>query len=513
MTAPRRLPLALCAVLAAPPAAGQDSAPLSAIDWLDRALAVPEGPAAPPATTPPVRTPLAARGTAIDRRALPAPSVDGTGLFPARRAGLERGLWGRTPLPVLTAALERLGPDTVPAAQQLALRVLTAELAPPRAADPGTPGGWLRARVERLIALGAVQQADRLLRAAPRHNAALAARAFDVALLLGADDRACAGLRGRIANHDLQGARIFCLARGGDWPAALVALQAARALGVLPQGQGVLLDRFLREEDGDLALPPPRALSVLDWRLLDALGDPVGTAGLPLAFAHADLRGTAGWRAQLDAAERLARAGVLDPERLLGLYTRRAPAASGSVWERVRAVQALDAALRDGAGAGDALRAAWLRFRDAELESAFAQIFADRLAARPLDGAAQGVQWRVLMLAGRAPDGIAPPDNARARSAAALAGVATGLAPDAGAMATALAGALNGPPRLDDARALWLDEGAQGRLLLDALAHVADGAAGDARAAGAGVAALRALGLDGPARQIAVELLLLDRRG
>ena len=66
---------------------------------------------------------------------------------------------------------------------------------------------------------------------------------------------------------------------------------------------------------------------------------------LPLAFAHAELRDTAGWKSQIESAERLARAGVIAPNVLLGLYTERLPAASGGVWDRAAAFQRFESAL------------------------------------------------------------------------------------------------------------------------------------------------------------------------
>ena len=69
---------------------------------------------------------------------------------------------------------------------------------------------------------------------------------------------------------------------------------------------------------------------------------------LPLAFTYADLSDNAGWKAQIEAAERLSRAGAIAPNLLLGLYTSQKPAASGGVWDRVAAFQGLDTAVAKG---------------------------------------------------------------------------------------------------------------------------------------------------------------------
>ena len=72
----------------------------------------------------------------------------------------------------------------------------------------------------------------------------------------------------------------------------------------------MLLARFL---DSDIVSTPPdpdflRNPTPLVFRMLEAVGEPIPTNPLPLAFAHADLGENRGWKSQIDAAEQLARA-------------------------------------------------------------------------------------------------------------------------------------------------------------------------------------------------------------
>ena len=48
----------------------------------------------------------------------------------------------------------------------------------------------------------------------------------------------------------------------------------------------------------------PGAPDPLTFRLFETIGERLPTAALPRAFAHADLRDVAGWKAQIEAAER-----------------------------------------------------------------------------------------------------------------------------------------------------------------------------------------------------------------
>lgn len=513
------------------PSAGlaQQGAPLSAIDWLEQALTQPLGPSAPPRAPKLMPEPDAwpdlasgaegvslADDPAITARPLAQSTLDSTGLFAAARIGLPQDVWGPTPVATLTRAIAAQTSDMVPAAQRLLLRLLVAEFAPPQLADTDRVGQLLAARLDKLIEIGALEQATQLLEAAPSQTAALNARAFEIALLLGEEDRACTRLQGQLFAKGGEAARIFCLARQGDWHSAHAALGAARALGGIAPADADLLARFLEEEDGSPDLAPPPNLTPMGWRILEALGEPVGTGTLPVAFAHADLRGTSGWRAQIDAAERLTRTGVMQPGRLMGIYTHRRAAASGGVWDRVRAVHALDGALNDtdSAAIGTALTQAWPLFAQVGLDSAFARIFAERLAPHDLSGPAVTLQWKILLLAeghlNRAAQ-IAP-DTSTGRLAMALASgnsLPTAAAPGFG---NAIHAGFSEPP-LPQPQALWLQNHERGRLILTALAQIATATQGDMLAAERGLSALLALGLSRDARQIALELLLLDRRG
>ncbi len=495
-------------------------APLSAIDWLERAMSAPlpqQSTAPPPPPPDDTLITLPAKGfEEISSAPLGRSELETTGLFTAERVGLPRGLWGPTPTSEIVAAIVSLPADTMPAAARLSLRLLMAEFAPPLQNIPETRGALLLARVDKLVELGALEQAGQLIAAAPETSAALNARAFDIALLLGEEDRACAHMSGQIAAQHSHSAQIFCMARRGDWQSAFASLQVGRALGLLDENEAALLTRFLEEEEEEGQITPPPHITPLGWRIMEALGDPVTTASLPVAYAHADLRGTSGWRSQLDAAERLTRANVLEPNRLLGLYTQRRAAASGGLWERVRIIQHLERALqqRNQIAISTALTEAWPLFAAVELEVAFAQMKGEALAKTPLSGAAAEIMWKMLLLTqenAALADELAP-DTDLGRFIMALAKGAEVLPVSSASMAGAIHAAFS-TSELPQQVQEQLDSGAVGLTLLGALSQIADGAAGDLHAATLGLQRLRALGLDPVARQIAIELLLLERRG
>ena len=94
-------------------------------------------------------------------------------------------------------------------------------------------------------------------------------------------------------------------------------------------------------------LPPPEIISPLEYRLYEAIGEPIPAAYLPIQYSQSDLSGENGWRAQVIAAERLSLTGAIPENQILGIYTSNDPGVSGGMWERVKAVKDLDLALED----------------------------------------------------------------------------------------------------------------------------------------------------------------------
>jgi hypothetical protein len=260
---------------------------------------------------------------------------------------------------------------------------------------------------------------------------------------------------------------------------------------------------------------PPKPLTPLIWRIYDALGDTIPTATLPLAFSHAELGPRAGWKTQIEAAERLARAGVLAPNLLLGVYTNRVPAASGGVWDRVDAFQRFDAAIakNDAALIAQTLPRAYQMVKSVELEVPFAALYGEDLAKVTLTGEAGDMAYELGLLSPKAEVLSATSDTGQRRQF--LAGLARGevaglTPPDS--MGRAIAPAFAGVALPDDLTALVASKQV-GQAILAAIDRINTGVLGEERAVTEGLALLRALGLESAARATALQLMILERRG
>jgi hypothetical protein len=494
------------------PAAALAQQPLSAIDWIGQKP--PDDFASPVLMEPPVTE------TGLNPTIKVSPLVElavPLGLVPSSITGLPFGLWSGSDPDGLAALIANVKVSDNPAMQRLLYTLLLTESLPP--AGQNADEIMLLARVDRLLELGATDPAQALVQlAGPTKNAARFSRWFDATLLNGDEDGACAAIA--IAPHLAPGyaARIFCGSRLGDWQTAALTLELVHALNLLPPDQLALLDRFLSPDVFEHAPPlrVPDAPDPLTFRLFEAIGERLPTASLPRAFATADLRDIAGWKAQLEAAERLTRIGALGPNRLLGLYTARLPAASGGIWDRVAALQRFETALDSNSSDAVAktLPGVWDAMQSARLEVPFASIFGEQLAALPLsDPAASDLAWKIRLLSQDYEAAAqTPPDN-RSQTAflAALALGEPGQVPSPDATTQAITAGFVDTARVPLKIQRLLDSGQLGEAILRSMNLLDSGTRGNPSDLTGALAALRAMGMEDIARRAALQLMLLER--
>ena len=480
-------------------------APLSAIDWLSDSVAEPEVEELPPGSLAPGEITVAP----ID-----APEADAAGLLPSDVTGFPRKLWGPSTTDDVIARLDAVPRRLSPALSRLLMTLLLAEATAPKGSEGGED--LLLARIDRLLDMGALDRAGALLDRAGITTPERFRRHFDIALLEGQEQVACDTFRARPEIAPTYPARIFCLARNGDWNAAALTLETATSLGILTPAEDLLLARFLDDEVLDDSNLPSAGETPLTFRMREAIGEPMPSTTLPLAFAWADLRPTRGWKAQLEAAERLARAGALDANQLFGLYLRQDPSASGGVWERAEAVQALDTALKvgDRDAVAQALPVAWDELRSVGLQHALALQYGADVARLKLDGRAGDIALTLGLLSPSYEEVAigAASDAGGDRFLLALArGVPeTAVATDAVSLAVREGFLADAPP---PAVAVMLAQGRVGEVVLKAITLFSEGAEGELDGVSDAIAALRALGLETAARRAALELLLRDGLG
>lgn len=488
--------------------------PLSVIDWLSPTLIAPS--IVPNATDEDVTssaTPHEVETTSLDQQ-----TADAVGLLPSSVTGFPLNLWGQSSSVDLARLILAIPVETLPVLQELTMSLLLAELEP--TFDATSNGGLFQTRIDKLLDIGALEQAAALLERANVRTPALFSRSFDIALLTENEDAACEALNQAADLAPTITARVFCLARTGDWNAAALIFETGLALGYVTPEDGEVLSRFLDPEFADGAEPLPLSVrpSPLMFRLYAAVGEPIPTTLLPRAFAHTDLTTNNGWRARIEAAERLVHSGAVSDNVLLALYTDRTPAASGGVWDRVEAVQRFDTAIKskDPQAVSETLPIVWEALKTVQLESFLAHHYADDLGKLPLTGAAADLAFRLSLLSDTyevaaqtavAENRITTPESAF------LASLAQGK-PDLNGLTDPRAiaihdGFLRTAPFSPDDREIA--DGNLGSALLRAVTLFAQGARGDLNNVTRALAILRSVGLEDIARRASLELMILER--
>ncbi len=507
---PQALGLIVFACTATPLAAEE---PLSAIDWLSNSISAPisVAPQSPVLTLQPET-----RESTISVTPLEAPEGITVGLLAPEVTGFPKRLWASATAEEVRSAIQAVPQELLPALRRLFVTVLLAEAELPKGGDPDDR--LFLARIDRLFAMGALNESAALLEQSGAGRPEIFNRWFDAVLLTGNEDAACAALKLRPGLTEDLAARIFCLARGGDWAAAALSLEAGLALGTISEDDGALLIRFLDlDPDGTVqsvtiqGTPTP-----LEFRMLEAIGEPLPTGPLPTVFAHADMAPSRGWKVRLQSGERLARAGAMGPAPLFALYAEDRPSASGGVWDRATNIQALERAIEtdDARNAGLLLPELWEQMQSAGLDSLFAQQYGAALAGLDLEEPAAGLAFQIGLLSDTY-EMVADGRTAKTPDEADLIAVALGRARDLPATSGAKASIRDGfaAQAPSPALARMLNDGQVGLAILKAIELFADGAAGDHDRLKDAIVTFRALGLESTARRAALELLLLDRRG
>ncbi|MBP5859072.1 hypothetical protein KAJ83_18775 [Marivibrio halodurans] len=276
-------------------------------------------------TTPSV---IGSGAEAVEVAPLDAPSAESVGLIGPESGGLPADMWAGSSRTLAHDGLRAL-PDRLgsPAARALAVRFLTSAAPGPDAgADAQPPAGdFMAARIDALIALGALEPARALAETARDIAAtpALDRAVADARLAAGAVPTACADARSLSQKSDdpyWQKLLIFCQAAAGDTGEAEFGLGLLAEMGANDPLFMTLADGLIAGRAPDLSETDPAAFGAMHAAMARVSG-----AMPPEAVA---VEGTAPAVATLltmkpqalDLAEAAAWRGVLDPNRLAELY-------------------------------------------------------------------------------------------------------------------------------------------------------------------------------------------------
>jgi hypothetical protein len=252
----------------------------------------------------------------------------------------------------------------------------------------------------------------------------------------------------------------------------------------------------------------------MDFRLYEAIGEPLPPSNLPRQFAVSDLSGDHGWKAQLEAAERLKISGALADNRFLGIFTARQPPASGGIWDRVTLIQKMDNAVRDSSIilATEALHELKESQNFAILAGPASRLFSRELVKLQLDIPEMTLAYKLALLS---PEYEAVAYQLKSTSGLYEIEIATALGnftnfkPKTALEETIYKGFVK--PRIPYAIKTLLEQGKLGEVILTAILQFYKGETGDLQDMMDALSTLRLIGLEDTTRRAVLHHLIVNR--
>ena len=378
-------------LLLASPIAAQS--PLSAIDWLSNANSKFQ------------RSILEITDLEVDKTndiqvsTLNSSEYQAIGLLPIYVTGIPTTIWRNSSFDDLEYSFKTLPTFSYSPIQELVYSLLLAEARPPL--NEPSRYAFLEVRLNKLLNYGAVDPAIALVERASPVPERMIPQLFDISLLSSNNFPICEPIFQNTENRDLQAELIYCYARKGDWLTAHLILETEKVLGDLSDHEISLLSRYLEVDfnvDLSALLPPRDSITHLEYRLYEAIGEPIPAEYLPIQYSQSDLSGENGWRAQVIAAERLSLTGAIPENQIIGIYTNHSPGASGGMWDRIKVINDLDAALDDKENLEKSFQDAWKVFKETNQLTVFAKLFGLRVFEENLSPKSKKIVANLLLL-------------------------------------------------------------------------------------------------------------------
>ena len=315
--------------------------PMSAIDWLAEKI-----------NDPPVfYTNPSPNFDIIDKDIkkldLPNISKNSIGIFPSIRLGINSSVWKNSNEFDISNLLDKIDIGDIYYSNRLLKRVLLIEADPPIMATDKEFSGtfFLRARILKLIQMGALDEAEALLLDAnPNTDPKLIDLWSKISFLTLRFDNFCNTVLKSYHTLIHPTHKVICLARSGDWNAAALSLATLSSINEIESDYEKLLINFL-DHEAELEISNKDLCNGDQPFLIYLCGfSNINNQDLKIDFKYLynDLGRGKSIRSRIIASEELVKSGALNPGVLFSIYKVKKPSTSGGVWARVKKIQDLE---------------------------------------------------------------------------------------------------------------------------------------------------------------------------
>lgn len=251
-------------------------------------------------------------------------NVNGLGLVAIEKTNFPDNLWSNSSERVLTKKINEVPDLSLATTNKIFKRLLLVESPPPLNAIGIENMGYsfLLSRIDKLINLGAIEEAEEILNYIKKPSIELMKRKIHVALINGRLNKTC-DLADKYPNFEgMLQFRIICLVRKNDWQAAALVFTAGSSLQRFSEIEKELLLNFLDPEfNYDYSYKfGIEDLSPVVFYLLHGKKAIKASNRLPYKYAYAFSRPGIAQSVRIRSMEQLASKYVINSNTLFGFY-------------------------------------------------------------------------------------------------------------------------------------------------------------------------------------------------
>ncbi len=177
-------------------------------------------------------------------------NLNSIGIISAKNTTFPDNLWNRSDESVLAKKISEIPDLKLASANKVFKRLLILDTDPPinTIGNKNMGSLFLISRIDRLIEMGAIDEAETILDYIKTPNYDLLKRKIDIASITGRLRGTCKKVRRHFNSPDILKFKIICLAREGDWNAAAILFSVASTLKIFSSTEKKLLLNFLDPE-------------------------------------------------------------------------------------------------------------------------------------------------------------------------------------------------------------------------------------------------------------------------
>ena len=286
----------------------------------------------------------------INKSNLKPSDLNSVGIISSKITGINPNIWQKINEKTLFFLLKSLPNLEFYSAQTFLKRILISQTNAPIQTFGASRSGqfYLLAKLDKLIDIGALDEAENTILQVPEINSELFIRWKKISFLTGRIDEMCKNfLQNQSISKDLS-VRIICFAQTGDWNAAALILSTVSSLNLVNKSREKLLIDYLDPDlfSIDQTSHDIKKFDEIDFYLTNISKNFQLNVPSRVKYMYSTSKNKSNTANKILAAETLVRKKSINSSSLLDIYRNSHIEGSTGLWKRAIAVKNLDNTLR-----------------------------------------------------------------------------------------------------------------------------------------------------------------------